>query len=262
MVKIRPLSKTPQEWAIAIGIAILAGVLLAFLGPFGSYLNDGLPMRILYWTSSTLAGLVFYGGTFSLALRAAPPGSRAAWLMLASAALLASVLQMLFTRMMAVRMWPHLADRFPGWPGWYLQVLVIGVVIALAYAYAHRVRRVRDGRETFQSAAEFSGAEEAPAKATAILRGGEVIALEMEDHYVRVHRASGSELILMPLVKAIDLVSAVEEGLRTHRSWWVARSAVDGVEGTARSMNLRLSNGVNAPVSRRAVARLREAGWI
>ncbi len=89
---------------------------------------------------------------------------------------------------------------------------------------------------------------------------GDVLALQMEDHYVRVHREGGSELLLMPLGRAIERVQS--SGLRTHRSWWVARHAVRAVEGDARSMRLRLSNGLVAPVARSAVTHLKSAGWL
>lgn len=89
--------------------------------------------------------------------------------------------------------------------------------------------------------------------------GGDVLALQMEDHYVRVHRPAGTELILMPLGRAIEAMQV--EGLRTHRSWWVASHAVAAVEGNARSMRPRLSNGVVAAVARSAVIHLKTAGW-
>jgi DNA-binding LytR/AlgR family response regulator len=82
----------------------------------------------------------------------------------------------------------------------------------------------------------------------------------MEDHYVRVYRPHGSELVLMPLGRAIRRAEA--EGLQTHRSWWVARHAVVRVEKNARSMRLHLSNGVIAPVSRSSIIHLKTAGWI
>jgi DNA-binding LytR/AlgR family response regulator len=88
----------------------------------------------------------------------------------------------------------------------------------------------------------------------------DVLALQMEDHYVRVHRPGGSELILMPLTRAIAAVTA--DGLRTHRSWRVARHAVVGVDGDARAMRLRLANGLVDPVARSAVTHLRAAGWL
>lgn len=98
------------------------------------------------------------------------------------------------------------------------------------------------------------------AVASRVVPVGDVLALQMEDHYVRVHRPTGSELVLMPLRRAMECVEA--EGLRVHRSWWVARHAVSTVEGDARSMRLHLSNGVVAPVARSAIVHLRSSGWI
>ena len=52
------------------------------------------------------------------------------------------------------------------------------------------------------------------------------------------------------------------EGMRVHRSWWVARAAVVGVEVEGRNLKLRLSNDLRAPVSRASVAKLRQVGWL
>ena len=60
-----------------------------------------------------------------------------------------------------------------------------------------------------------------------------------------------------------DAIAAVEalDGARTHRSWWVARDAVERVSrGDGRAV-LTLSNGLEAPVSRTYAPALREAGW-
>lgn len=93
------------------------------------------------------------------------------------------------------------------------------------------------------------------------LFSGDVLALQMEDHYIRVHRPEGSQLVLMPLGQGIAALGGLE-GLRTHRSWWVARAAVADVQGTPRAMKLKLHNGLEAPVARSAVTSLRQAGWI
>lgn len=79
--------------------------------------------------------------------------------------------------------------------------------------------------------------------------------LEMEDHYVRVHEARTSTLILMRLTDAIEALGE-DAGLRVHRSWWVARNAVTGMERHGRNLRVRLANGLVVPVSqsyRRAV---------
>ena len=91
--------------------------------------------------------------------------------------------------------------------------------------------------------------------------GREILCLQMEDHYVRVHTPRGSTLVLMSLSQAMAGLQDVE-GTRTHRSWWVARSAVEGVLEDGRNLRLRLTGGLEAPVSRARVGELRAQGWL
>jgi hypothetical protein len=91
--------------------------------------------------------------------------------------------------------------------------------------------------------------------------GRDVLALQGEDHYVRVHTALGSELLLMRLGDAILELGDLA-GQRVHRSWWVAREAVASARANGRRLSLTLSNGVEVPVSREASSRLRRAGWL
>jgi hypothetical protein len=85
------------------------------------------------------------------------------------------------------------------------------------------------------------------------------LCLQMEDHYVRVHRAQGSTLELMPLQTAIDHYGG--KGLRVHRSWWVASEAISKAERDGRNIRLLLRNGLIVPVARNRVAALRMRGW-
>ncbi|KTE11438.1 hypothetical protein ATE71_11760 [Sphingopyxis sp. H115] len=52
---------------------------------------------------------------------------------------------------------------------------------------------------------------------------GPVGALKGEDHYVRVIGTRSEELILMRMRDAIARLDNAD-GLRIHRSWWVARA--------------------------------------
>ena len=93
------------------------------------------------------------------------------------------------------------------------------------------------------------------------LRGAAILAIHGEDHYVRVHTSLGEHLIWMRLSDALTELAGLEGG-QTHRSWWVAKSAVAGVRrGNGRAV-LSLSNGLQAPVSRRFARRLRDGGWL
>jgi DNA-binding LytR/AlgR family response regulator len=78
---------------------------------------------------------------------------------------------------------------------------------------------------------------------------------------VRAHTARGSDLILIPLKDAIAELEGVD-GLQVHRSWWVARGAVAEALSSGRNLTLRLTNGLEAPVSRASIATLRATGWL
>jgi hypothetical protein len=93
------------------------------------------------------------------------------------------------------------------------------------------------------------------------LRGGELWAVEAEDHYLRLHTSRGQDLILMRLADAVDELEGIE-GAQVHRSWWVARDAIaDARRGDGRAM-LTLKDGSEVPVSRTYARVLRDRNWI
>jgi len=92
------------------------------------------------------------------------------------------------------------------------------------------------------------------------LAGAELWAVEAEDHYLRLHTSLGQDLILLRLGDAISELEGIE-GARTHRSWWVARGAVRGVEREDGRATLALPDGKTAPVSRAYAKTLRAGGW-
>lgn len=92
------------------------------------------------------------------------------------------------------------------------------------------------------------------------LKGAELYAVEAEDHYLRLHTSRGSDLILLRLTDAVAELEGIE-GAQTHRSWWVARAAVQAADRADGRATLTLPGGVQAPVSRTYAKALREAGW-
>jgi hypothetical protein len=93
------------------------------------------------------------------------------------------------------------------------------------------------------------------------LRGGDLWAVEAEDHYLRLHTSKGQDLILMRLADAVDELDGIE-GAQVHRSWWVARDAIaDARRGDGRA-TLTLRDGSEVPVSRTYARVLRDRNWI
>ena len=91
-------------------------------------------------------------------------------------------------------------------------------------------------------------------------RTATLIAIEAEDHYVRVHTSDGSELIPMRFADAVQEL-AQAYGYRLHRSWWVSADAIEAVRWTRGRGEARLTGGLVAPVSRAHGAALKAAGW-
>jgi DNA-binding LytR/AlgR family response regulator len=140
---------------------------------------------------------------------------------------------------------------------WEVAPSTLATTAALT-ALAFLVRR-RDPVETHAAAADAPPPkflERLPAR----LAGAELWAVEAEDHYLRLHTSRGQDLILLRLGDAIGELEGIE-GARTHRSWWVARAAVRGVERDDGRATLALPDGVTAPVSRAYAKALRAHGW-
>jgi hypothetical protein len=92
------------------------------------------------------------------------------------------------------------------------------------------------------------------------LRGATLLALEAEDHYLRVHTDAGSALLLMKLGEAAAELGP-GAGAQTHRSWWVAGEAVESASRGGGRATLSLKGGLMVPVSRTYAPALRAARW-
>jgi hypothetical protein len=90
---------------------------------------------------------------------------------------------------------------------------------------------------------------------------GALVALSVEDHYVRVRTTRGEEMLLMRLTDAMREAAPVP-GLRVHRSHWVAREAVIAVRREGDRAVLSMSVGGDIPASRSHIPALKEAGLL
>ena len=79
--------------------------------------------------------------------------------------------------------------------------------------------------------------------------GADLVALSSELQYLRVYSSRGEALILHSLREAVELLSGLD-GVQVHRSHWVASDHVRELLKNGRNLRLRLSNGLELPVSR------------
>lgn len=90
---------------------------------------------------------------------------------------------------------------------------------------------------------------------------GPLVALSVEDHYVRVQTGTGEEVVLMRLADAIRETGETA-GMQVHRSHWIATGAVTAARRNGDGAILTLTTGAEVPVSRRYVAAILEAGLL
>ena len=242
---------SPRDWAIDFAVATGVGAFLGVVGPYGSFFNGPLGVRLAYWIGVTWIGAAIFGLAVRLSLVAGRRLGVPAWFMAAVAALLGAAAQAAIVAQVAVALWPHLKSFTPFI--WYIQCLAISIPLVTAYL----LMRPRLLGPVDEPPVQASPQAPGPAAEIAV---ASVLCLRMEDHYVRVHTLNGSRLVAGPFERVI--AGQTQEGMRVHRSWWVARAAVTGVVADGRNLRLTLRGDLHAPVSRASVAKLREAGWL
>ena len=251
---------------IDLAIMTIIGTTLALIGPFGSF-ADPLSQRLIVWLGFSYVGYAIYSpmGWVVERLHQALDLPRAGlWF---AAVIVATVPMTLLVGMLGplpnfINM-PTVAQFFMQYP----YVFVIGGGVTLLFNQIQGPPQTHDDGADAPPA-EASDQPAAPAEAsTARLMerlspemGTTILALENEDHYVRVHTALGSELVLIRMRDAVAELDGVD-GAQVHRSWWVARDAIADVAREGRNVRMELSNGLHAPVSRARVQELRDAGW-
>lgn len=246
--------KTKARWhpaVVGFAVATAVGLSLGAIGPFGSYLNGTLPVRTAYWVVCLWAGWLAFGISLPILTRWANRRRVSAWLWTPPTVAVLSLVPAGLSRALAERMWPVVAEV--SWLEWYGQCLVISVLATLGMLWAGR------SRGPVPAVLDRSSAD--PRDRLPSRLGRTVLCLQMEDHYVRVHTPQGSALVLMSLSQAMSGLKDVE-GVQTHRSWWVARTAITGVVEDGRRLRLQLTHGLEAPVSRARVGALRAEGWL
>jgi len=250
-----------RDWNLggwgAVGIVAL---LLALLGPYGTFISMPFGLRLVYWGAAAVIIALLVRASMWAILRGLLPAT-----------------------------WPILAKRtaaaaLAALPGAFLVGRLHGLLthdvrtapFALLYAYTIAptvlATLVLTRRQAVPMTASVPVAAPVPApdaaataagfvaRAVPRLGGGRLLALEAEDHYLRVHTDRGSDLVLMRLRDAVADLAGVP-GLQVHRSFWVAEAGVAQVTRRGQSWQVVVAGGLTVPVSRNYGASLRAAGW-
>lgn len=261
---------SPQITRATVTSWALVSFLAAYTGPFGTY-AIGFGHRLLYWSLVVVCASVIAQLCRGLALRVA---YRRAWiwrdlLTIGLMAVLFSPVVWGITRVLLTGS----SAPVPGIWVFVQYVAIMTVVITVA-------RRAFPGpglggaapapqrSDTGVGAAPEDPADSDPEPELPRLARrlpddfqGPILRLTVNDHCVDVVTRTATHRIRLRFADAIDEMDTVA-GYCTHRSHWVARQAIAGVEREAGRIMLRLINGDQVPVSRTYRPQLESAGLI
>ena len=222
--------------------AVAIGLVLGVMGPFGSQTTLPTGVKYAFWMVNALAG---FGAVVAVQrLLSSTLASRTMAVRIIAVAVASAVPMTFFVA------WTMGVIR-PGRTLSPVQLLALYPYVALIQSLLAWVAAPGD-RVTASTPVDQATAPAYPrefiAKLPPALRR-DIVALEAEDHYVRVHTLHGTALVLMRLADAAALIDP-RLGLRVHRSWWVARDGVRALELTAGRAIARLINDQAVPISR------------
>jgi hypothetical protein len=239
---------------LRVALVVGLGLLLGRLGPFGTFAEVEPAPRYAYWIGLTLLMWLQCLAALVVLDTIGRPANRFAQ---AGAAGLIGAVPTAFEVA-----WAEMLIRVERDLGLIDVAMIYGDVALLAVPLmitAHGLLPSSQGK-TQATAAVPTGSDWLIARLRPDRRG-RLLALESEDHYVRVRTSAGDELLHMRFGDAIDRLGP-DLGSRVHRGWWVARDAVRRQRRDGDRVIVELLDGTEVPISRTYLLSARKAGLI
>jgi len=237
-------------------VVALVGAFIGYLAPFGMHT---LPVyvSVFYWSVICILGYCIYKPVINCARQRLKNSFVRQWPRVAIATLVASVLMSLA---LPVVTWLFFGGKldiggqfFQIWP----KTIVIGGVLTLISMAREQlnqqgakivaVEKAHEALEQKLNTNNNAGYEKLMLMLP-IAKRGKLLCLQMDDHYLKVTTSQGQHLVLMRFKDALQLLQDYA-GFQTHRSWWVALDAVNGVKREGRKHILILAEEMEVPVS-------------
>jgi hypothetical protein len=243
-----------------LGLMLVVGLFFAATGLFRS---DQAPwdLRIIYWCSVMVVGGLIEIATEIAWKRMSSPRWNQAWRSLAPVSFIATLPQTLVVIFFEATLFGTRGDLGDLAATWFGVLVVMTAMVPLLRL--SRIQLALHRTAAHPPVSNLDGripsliSDKLPAK----LQTAELIALQAEDHYVRVFTSRGPELILLRFGDAMTAVSDLP-GFRLHRSWWASEGAVEAARYSGGTGEAELTGGLKAPISRTYVAALRQAGIV
>ncbi|NHQ75931.1 LytTR family transcriptional regulator [Roseovarius gahaiensis] len=239
-------------WAISIVLATTAG-------PFGSYEAMHWPLRLTYWLLIVTMGIVFGYAVRALAVIVVGFARPVLFDIFASVTMGLTFGPVVWMIRKAFQ--PANIDFPVQLPDVMLNTFLISVAV---FVVRRQICQTEPGAYLLNDGGFVGSAQDKPRLLRRLSEDqrGQVLRLTAKDHYVDIVSDKGTATIRMRLADAIDEMEPVE-GYCVHRSHWVARTGIVGVEReNPHKLFVVLSNGDRVPLSRKYRPSLEKAGII
>ena len=257
------LQLTLREWRdgflnpIALIVMAAVGGVMGVAGPFGTQDTVAVVPRIIYWiwvVYSTYAIGLFFVTFLRPMLEVLPTWLRGLLMGCVNGAAIS-------TYIVSLNLVIFGEDFLEGNPlGFFMRVFLIALFVTLAVSMA--IDHLQDRRDegAIKVAAKSLGMpplmERLPLE-----KRGTLMALSVEDHYVRIRTTVAETLVLMRLSDAIRETGELN-GDQVHRSHWVNYDQVTAARREGDRAILTLADESEVPVSRSNLPKIKEAGLL
>lgn len=252
----------------AAAISVIVIVVVAVAGPFGTFNAMDLGRRLLYW-GAVGGSSVLIGGLCRMQVEKQLPDCERFLQRLAVFALAALPITIDVWAISQMSFWGSSARE--GIVSFLFFVPLIMVAVSLLYLMLPNFSEAgpRPGESDAQASEEGGeeGGEDGEGQTRwtpRLLRrisgapDARVLHLSARDHIVEITTCAGQDTVRMRFRDALDEI----DGLRVHRSHWVAREAIDRIERDGARVFVLLRNGERIPVSRNYQTALKERGLL
>lgn len=240
-----PALRQPRVWVIILGVVLL----VALAGPYYTLDSLGLAQRIAYWGLIGIPGALMMWALNVLTGTLCPPHWSGA--VVGAVAGVAGILPLMILAAMGLAM-VGLGLPSAGFVGLLPYVAPTAVGIS---ALVRLLQPTANSKPVATGSVPSTGLF---ARLPPEL-GRNIIAVQAQDHYVKVSTSRGSHLVLMRMSDAAEDLAGLG-GLRLHRSWWVNLRYASGLERSANGRaQLILCNDIRVPVPRSRVSEVKRA---
>ncbi len=256
---------------INLSACFCGSMLFAFIGPYGTYAQDPLLFRILFWS------LIVWSSSFLATFLGVWAGikydKQPFWFQSAVGATLFSILYFAFIWNLLRSTYDHSIIPHP--LELFLVIISISTFVYIGM-WVFAVMLEQQIRPLPEPPTQTNDRPTSPANPIEIQTefchaaflarlgpnaGTRLIRLAMSDHYIEAHTETGMHLMYLRFADAIEELKSAN-GAQVHRSHWVCFGEIASVAKTGAKVGLVMSDGATVPISRSRKKDLQSRGLI